>query len=275
MKDRMKRKIAARDRKALIRRTLLHVALCALTIMLLAVGALLTMDLLGAKREAAAFEELRVLHKVAADDRVDGAQERRASASDAEKTAAVLPEYLTLHEQNKDFAGWISIRDTAIDYPVMYTPEKPEYYLHRAFDASESASGTPFVGGESSLNPRSANVVICGHHMKDGTMFKPLIGYEREDFCRAHPTIQFDTLFERGRYEVIAAFRTRPVSAGGFAFHQSVTEENLMEYVKAVKRLAFYDTAIDVKAQDALLTLVTCDYQAENGRLVVVARRLV
>ena len=54
--------------------------------------------------------------------------------------------YLSLHEQNPDFIGWLTIPGTRVDYPVMFTPEDPEYYLRRAFDRSASQSGTPFIG---------------------------------------------------------------------------------------------------------------------------------
>ena len=40
--------------------------------------------------------------------------------------------YAILQEQNPDFAAWLQVPGTQIDYPVMYTPEEPEYYLRRS-----------------------------------------------------------------------------------------------------------------------------------------------
>ena len=57
----------------------------------------------------------------------------------------VLPQYQALWEKNQDLAGWLSIEGTAIDYPVMHTAQDEEYYLRRAFDRSNSVSGTPFL----------------------------------------------------------------------------------------------------------------------------------
>lgn len=59
----------------------------------------------------------------------------------------MLPEYQALWEENTDFAGWVSIDGTGIDYPVMWTPEEPEYYLHRDFHGETSFGGTPFAVG--------------------------------------------------------------------------------------------------------------------------------
>ena len=63
-----------------------------------------------------------------------------------DKEAKILPEYHELALKNPDFAGWIVIDDTAINYPIMQTPKELEYYLHRDFKGKASYAGTPFVG---------------------------------------------------------------------------------------------------------------------------------
>ena len=50
-----------------------------------------------------------------------------------------------LHKKNSDIAGWIKIDDTRVDYPVMWTPDDPEFYLRRNFQKEESVAGTPFL----------------------------------------------------------------------------------------------------------------------------------
>ena len=57
--------------------------------------------------------------------------ETRLKSSAEEKQ--ILPEYDFLYQENNDFAGWVKIEDTRINYPVMSTPEEPEFYLHRDF----------------------------------------------------------------------------------------------------------------------------------------------
>ena len=37
----------------------------------------------------------------------------------------------TLQAQNRDCLAWLYSADTGLDYPVMYTPQQPEYYLRR------------------------------------------------------------------------------------------------------------------------------------------------
>ena len=46
-----------------------------------------------------------------------------------ENNKAILVRYAKLKEENPDFAGWISIPDTTIDYPVMHVPGDNDTYL--------------------------------------------------------------------------------------------------------------------------------------------------
>lgn len=52
---------------------------------------------------------------------------------DSRLNRKILPEYAFLYQGNNDFVGWVKIEDTRINYPVMSTPEAPEFYLHRDF----------------------------------------------------------------------------------------------------------------------------------------------
>lgn len=84
-----------------------------------------------------------------------------------------------LAQKNSDFAGWLSIGDTAIDYPVMKSSESdPEYYLHRDFDKNDSFSGSLFIG--QGCNTDSDIFVIYGHNMNAGTMFGSLDSYHAD-----------------------------------------------------------------------------------------------
>lgn len=196
--------------------------------------------------------------------------------SGTRKTDEILPQYQALYEENSDFAGWIQIEDTKLNYPVMYTPDDPEYYLHRAFDHSDSISGTPFIGASGSLKPRSTNLMIYGHHMKNHTMFATLLEYQKEQFWREHPDIQFDTLFQTGTYEVMSVFFIDVTPNNGhFAFYDFIdldTVEQYQEFVERCKQLSLYETGVFATASDHFITLVTCSYHDINGRFVVVAK---
>lgn len=111
-----------------------------------------------------------------------------AEDSGEEGAPAVLPEYAALYRENPDLFGWVQIPDTDLSYPVMYTPEDPEYYLRRAFDGSDSDSGVPFLDGDCTED--GGNYLIYGHNMNAGTMFALLPSYARQDFWEEHPVIR-------------------------------------------------------------------------------------
>ena len=125
----------------------------------------------------------------------------------------------------------------------------------------------------------SDNIIIYGHHMNDGSMFAGLMKYKEQSFWEEHKTISFDTLTDRCEYEVVAVFKTVVYtdSAESFRYYQFTDAENeaeFDEYIAKCKELALYDTGISAEYGDKLITLSTCEYSRNNGRLVVVAKRV-
>ena len=184
--------------------------------------------------------------------------------------------YAAIYEQNADFVGWISIDGTKINYPVMQTPDNPDYYLKHAFDKSYSNFGVPYVQENCDL-VQSDNVVIYGHNMKNGSMFADLCEYADEDFYREHKTIRFDTLEDFGEYEIVAAFKTVAYSEAGFDYYHFVNAEDEADFaafINTCKSLAIYDTGVTAEYGDKLITLSTGEYSRTDGRMVVGAKRV-
>ncbi|TCL57258.1 sortase B [Kineothrix alysoides] len=181
-----------------------------------------------------------------------------------------------LQQENSDIVGWITIQDTMIDYPVMYTPKDGEYYLHRNFMQKYSLSGVPFIDAACSVTPRSDNVIVYGHNMKNGSMFSGLLSYQDETYWRAHKKILFYTSEEVQEYEILAAFLIDAADASQVEKYFSVNfsgEKEFDSYIEAVKKKSFYRTEVDVQYGDGLLTLSTCSYQITDGRFLVIAKQ--
>lgn len=191
----------------------------------------------------------------------------------------ILPQYADLYAQNPDFYAWLEIPGTKLNYPVMYTPADGDYYLYRDFQRQDSKYGLPFIDYHASVEPRSTNLLLHGHNMKDGSMFATLAKYQSSSFLADHPIIRFDTLYETGKYEIFAAFMTEifPDDGDDFLYYQFInadTEAEFNDYVENALRLSLYDTQVRPAFGDELLTLSTCSYQVSDGRMVVVARRM-
>lgn len=195
----------------------------------------------------------------------------------------VIGKYAGLYTANPDIIGWIKIKGTRINYPVMQTQNDPEFYLRRNFKKEYSVSGTPFMDAMSDIFIPTCNWTIYGHHMKDGTMFKDLVKYADYEFYKKHKYIKFDTIYKggQGTYEVVAAFYTQIYSSEDnvFKYYQYpgiTTEAEFTEYVNGIKKMSEYNTGVEVQYGDQLITLSTCNYHVGDGkgRFAVVAKRI-
>lgn len=191
----------------------------------------------------------------------------------------VLEKYARLHEMNDDLVGWVSIEGTRIDYPVMQNYSSSEYYLHRGFDREESDEGLPFLDWRCLKNPRSTNLLMYGHNMKNGHMFADLIKYEDEEFFDEHRLIRYDSIYEEGYYDIVAVFRTRVAyeDEDAFRFYDFIeadTEAEFNEFIESARALSLYETGVTASFGDKLITLSTCEYTEDDGRFVVVAKQI-
>lgn len=194
--------------------------------------------------------------------------------TEAEETRTPYEAYAPLYDANPDMVGWLSIEGTNIDYPVMYTPDDPEKYLHLNFEGEYASCGLLFTAANASFSPRSDNITIYGHNMHDGSMFHDLKNYRYKDYWLEHETVEFDTRWEYGTYQIFAAILTDVNSAESwdyYNFAEAASAEDFDAFVAVCKDKALYDTGITPQYGDELLLLSTCDYYTENGRMLVVA----
>ena len=190
----------------------------------------------------------------------------------------ILDEYKALYNKNKSLIGWIKIADTIIDYPVMQTVDN-EYYLKHNFNQETNNNGCIFMDCNNDVILGNTNFILYGHHMKTGAMFGTLKKYANQDYYEEHKIIEFDTIYEKGTYEVMYAFRSRIYNKDEiiFKYYQFIdaySAEEFDSYMEEMDKLSLIDTGVTASFGDKLLTLSTCDYQENNGRFVVVAKRI-
>ena len=203
----------------------------------------------------------------------------------------ILFEYEELYNQNNDMIGWLKIEDTVIDYPVMQTMEDENFYLKRNFEKESDDNGclimdtdsvvgvgTKELGYVESKEP-SSNLIIHGHNMKSGNMFGELDLYKNETYGKEHNIICFDSIYEKREYELISVFYSQVFYQHEdvfkfYKFFQADTQEEFDDWYNNIKQMSLYDTGVEAELGDEFITLSVCAYHVEDGRFVVVGKRI-
>ena len=232
-------------------------------------------ELWGRQQEQNVFEELTLLvTPVEPKEPAASVPSELPTATDASVSTEPAPterNLAPLFEQNRDCIGWLSIPGTTLDYPVMHTPEVPLKYLRRDFFGNRSQSGVPFVDWRCNLT--DDNLIIYGHNMKNGTMFAGITAYRDQEYCKAHPVIEFET--EQGciSYTVFAVVRLRKTDRW-YTFLRAEDEDSFCLAVADIQNRSLCNTGITPSPGQQMLTLSTCYGSHDDDRLVIIGANL-
>lgn len=184
-----------------------------------------------------------------------------------------------LKQENNEIKGWIKIEGTQINYPLLQS-EDNNYYLSHNYKKEKNSCGSIYINSKSNIEDQNANVIIYGHCMKNGEMFANLHKYKQKEYYEEHPEIKIITEEKEETYEIICAFKSRIYyqdEKNVFRYynqHNFENEEQYNKYIENCKKIQLYETGIEAKYGEQLITLITCEYSQENGRMVVVAKKI-
>ena len=184
-----------------------------------------------------------------------------------------------LQSSNSDIKGWIKIDNTIINYPILQGIDN-DYYLTHDYNKEKNKYGSIFLKKECDLNNTNSNLIIYGHNMKDELMFNSLLKYEDNSFYDEHKLINITTENEERQYEIVSVFKSRVFykdEKNVFRYYNYLNfndENQYNEYITNVKKEQLYETGITATYGEQLLTLITCEYSQENGRIIVVAKKI-
>jgi len=191
--------------------------------------------------------------------------------------SAILPELKDIYALNDELVGWVNIPDTVIDYPVVQA-EDGEYYLTHDFYGEENINGQIILDALCDPYTPSYNLILSGHHMKNGTMFGGLPQYRNQSYWETHKLLEFDTLMERKLYVVFACFYSADYDEDETGFRYNAIIDYKMDadrWLEEIEENQLYDTGIEREFGDEFITLTTCDRaRHRNGRFVVVGRKI-
>ena len=205
-----------------------------------------------------------------------GSDTEEAASTDG--TPVILDEYRDALAINAQLFGWLTCEGMDISLPVVRPETEDDFYLHHDITGDASDEGTLFVDAACSVYPMNRCIVIYGHNMRSGAMFGNIDYYADPAYLKAHDSIGFDTIYEKGTYRAICTLRTRLLNEDeeGFRYYRFYDYENRSEYREFknfIKSNLIAGSVDDMEYGDHFLLLSSCEYSQENGRIVLVCVR--
>lgn len=174
-------------------------------------------------------------------------------------------DFKKLKSQNQDIAGWIYIRGTTIDYPIVQGKDNEEY-LHQDSNKKKSSSGTIFLDNNCKKDFTSDNNIIYGHHMKNGTMFAQLLKFREKSFLKKHNEIMIFTPDRTIHLKVISAYAQKAQNKIPVTF---ANDKQKKAYIKKIESMSEQTIKTSRINDSHIYTFVTCSYEGEDNRTYV------
>ncbi len=208
-------------------------------------------------------------------------EQEETKADDEENTTPPTALIDSMLAQNGDFRGWIKINNTKIDNPI-YQTDNNDFYLTHNQNKKKSVYGALFFDKDNVISEEKTdkNLVVYGHHMKNGSMFANLTKYKSVSFYKENPTIELTTLYKKSTYKIYAAFilNASREDDNGYIYNiyrkKFYGDADFQNWANEAYERSLIDTGVDVNKEDNILTLVTCDYDFDDARMVVMAREI-
>ena len=190
-----------------------------------------------------------------------------------EDSSAGLPvvDFEALRENGPDIIGWLSLPDTAINYPVTQT-DNNEYYLHHLYDGTYNKVGCLFADYENQEDFSDRNTIIYGHNMRDGSMFAALNEYDEQGYYDGHPQMYLVTPDGGYVMEVFSAFEAKPAESGSDTSPWRLSWKDDGAYTTWLSEMAgrsVIETDVTVTSSDKVLTLSTCTPEGKSRFIVM------
>ena len=259
-----------------MKKTVLVLITFALVIAVAGCGFWLTHYFIDAKEQRTAFENLSQEYVLETTPTLSVPQESSSSDVSADSVPdkpdnSPKPpprhDLAALAAENPDCVGWLTIPDTGIDYPVMHTPGDLEHYLRRDFFGASASGGTPFLDGRNAAQVEGQNLILYGHNMMDGSMFKPLISYLEPSFRETHQEIHLELSEKQYQYNVLAVVETS-TQCSLYQYTGLSDPARESEFRAALLK----ETDLEVVHQaPGYLTLSTCNNGGGDSRVLVIA----
>jgi len=193
------------------------------------------------------------------------------AANTGELNTLLEIDWNALKNTNPDVIGYIFIPDTKLNNPIVHSSDNMDY-LNTTFEGATNSAGCIFLDCNNHPTFTDYNSIVYGHSMKNGTMFRVLIQYEKESFYKEHPYIYLCTPDGNKRYGVLSVIRS---NADSVAYTLSFMEKGSYgTFLSTIKTLSLYETGVMADTNKPTVTLSTCSGVGGKERTLLLLQEL-
>ena len=177
-----------------------------------------------------------------------------------------------LLRKNPDTVGWIEVKGTNINYPIVQTTDN-SYYLTHAFDKSSNEAGWVFMDYRNDPVSFNQNTIIYAHSRLTGSMFGSLKNILESSWYsnKENHIIRLSTPTENTMWQVFSIYTIPKESY--YITPSFNSAEAYGEFLNTMKSRSEVEFSAEVNTNDKVLTLSTC--KDNFGNRVVMHAKLI
>ena len=177
-----------------------------------------------------------------------------------------------LLKKNPDTVGWIQVKGTNINYPIVQTTDN-SYYLTHAFDGSKNEAGWVFMDYRNDPVNFNQNTILYAHSRLTGSMFGSLKNILESSWYtnKENHIIRLSTPTENTMWQVFSVYTIPKESY--YITPSFNSDEAYGEFLNIMKSRSEVDFSAEVNTNDKILTLSTC--KDNFGNRVVMHAKLI
>ena len=185
-----------------------------------------------------------------------------------------------IYKINKDIYGKLKLPGAGINELVVLTKNENDYYRYNFYKVYDRY-GTVFADNQTHRDSLDRNTVLYGHnrgmYSQNYKMFGTLTYYRSKSFTRDNPYIYLETFHGKYKFEIFSVqlredYIPKERYIENYMRTDFATNEQMGEFLDVMKSKSMFDTGVSVSGSDYIITLVTCVYDFEGAKLVVMGK---
>ena len=177
----------------------------------------------------------------------------------------------TLKKINQDIVGYIEVKNTNVNYPIVKSNDN-SYYLNHSYDKEKNNVGSIFLDYRNDLDNLSRNNIIYGHGRLDKSMFGSLNNLLEKDWL-SNKDNYYITVTTPNKIMTFKIFSVYTIDKESYYIKTYFSSNKYFkEFLEIIMKRSIYNFGTDVNTSDKILTLSTC--KNDFGKRIVVHAKL-